>query len=540
MWGTRPAPLSNEPRVKSFARRWRRSILLQVASSSIAISLVVIAIVGTILYTQIAQGVYHEKENAAVTEAQSLADYTQSQLDATHYRSDITLNKVIADVFKASEVSPTTSVRETIMLATPASSKKSIQYQGSSNHVLLSTIPDALRQQVRQTFYSKSMHVQIRYEGDRRPAINAIAVGRVVGIPPNSIYEIYYLFPLTQQDQLITLIRGWMLGTALVLILMITFITWYVIRRVVLPVREVAQIAEQLTEGDLSRRLLIRGEDEMGRLAISFNEMALSMQQQISRLENLSRLQQRFVSDVSHELRTPLTTIRMASQLLFESRSKLDPAAARSAELLVSQIERFEMLLSDLLEVSRFDARAAILETKDVDLKPLVLNVIDQLQANQHENFSMVAEDSEYRALVDDRRIERIVRNLISNAIDHSEGRGVIVSIVQSENEVAIGVRDYGIGFNERESERLFDRFWRADPSRSRVRGGTGLGLAIALDDAKLHQGTLKAWGRPGHGANFVVTLPKSPGIPITSDPIAVIPSDQSPTILADFDSDDI
>ena len=332
----------------------------------------------------------------------------------------------------------------------------------------------------------------------------------------------------------------WMLGTALVLILMITFITWYVIRRVVLPVREVAQIAEQLTEGDLSRRLLIRGEDEMGRLAISFNEMALSMQQQISRLENLSRLQQRFVSDVSHELRTPLTTIRMASQLLFESRSKLDPAAARSAELLVSQIERFEMLLSDLLEVSRFDARAAILETKDVDLKPLVLNVIDQLQANQHENFSMVAEDSEYRALVDDRRIERIVRNLISNAIDHSEGRGVIVSIVQSENEVAIGVRDYGIGFNERESERLFDRFWRADPSRSRVRGGTGLGLAIALDDAKLHQGTLKAWGRPGHGANFVVTLPKSPGIPITSDPIAVIPSDHSPTILADFDSDDI
>jgi len=331
-----------------------------------------------------------------------------------------------------------------------------------------------------------------------------------------------------------------MLGTGAALLLLIALITWYVIRRVVLPVREVAQIAEQLTEGDLSRRLLIRGEDEMGRLAISFNEMALSMQQQISRLENLSRLQQRFVSDVSHELRTPLTTIRMASQLLYESRSRLDPAASRSAELLVSQIERFESLLSDLLEVSRFDARAAILETKDIDLKPLVLNVADQLQANQVPNFSFFAPDTEYRALVDDRRIERIIRNLLSNAMDHSEGNGVAVSISQTEHVVAIGVRDYGIGFSERESERLFDRFWRADPSRSRVRGGTGLGLAIALDDAKLHQGTLKAWGRPGNGAHFVVTLPKSPGIPIDSEPIDVIPNDQPHTILADVDIDDI
>ena len=204
------------------------------------------------------------------------------------------------------------------------------------------------------------------------------------------------------------------------------------------------------------------------------------------------------------------------------------------------RIERFESLLSDLLEVSRFDARAAILETKDIDLKPLVLNVADQLQANQVPNFSFFAPDTEYRALVDDRRIERIIRNLLSNAMDHSEGNGVAVSISQTEHVVAIGVRDYGIGFSERESERLFDRFWRADPSRSRVRGGTGLGLAIALDDAKLHQGTLKAWGSPGNGAHFVVTLPKSPGIPIDSEPIDVIPNDQPHTILADVDIDDI
>ena len=163
---------------------------------------------------------------------------------------------------------------------------------------------------------------------------------------------------------------------------------------------------------------------------------------------------------------------------------------------------------------------------------------MDQLQANSDPLFTVTAPDKEYRALVDDRRIERIVRNLIANAIDHSQGKGVEVTILQSEHEVAIGVRDYGIGFNDRESERLFDRFWRADPSRSRVRGGTGLGLAISLDDAKLHQGTLKAWGRPGHGAHFVVTLPKSPGIPIRTEPIDVIPSDQPSTILANLDNE--
>jgi two-component system, OmpR family, sensor histidine kinase MtrB len=511
-----------------------------VIGSSVLISILVTAIVGTILYQKIGDGVYREKNNAAIAEAQSLADYTQSQLDATRYRSDISLVKVIRGIFKASEVSPTTSVRETIMLATPQTAKLSKVFQGSSNNVLLSTIPQSLRTQVRKNFFSQSTRVKIRYADRPSVAIDAIAVGRVVGIPPRSIYEIYYLFPLTQQKQLISFIRGWMFGTALVLVLMIGLITWYVVRKVVLPVREVAEVAAKLTEGELGRRLAIRGEDEMGRLAISFNEMALSMQQQISRLENLSRLQQRFVSDVSHELRTPLTTIRMASQLIYDSRESLDAASSRSAELLISQIDRFETLLTDLLEVSRFDARAAILETKEVDLKPLVLKVVDQLQASEMKDFSFVAPDAHYYASVDDRRIERIVRNLVSNAIDHSENKGVVVTLAQAEHEVAIGVRDYGIGFTERDSQRLFDRFWRADPSRSRIRGGTGLGLSIALDDAKLHQGILKAWGRPGHGAHFVVTLPKNPGIPITTELIEVIPSDQPSTRLADFDMEDI
>ena len=321
---------------------------------------------------------------------------------------------------------------------------------------------------------------------------------------------------------------------------MIGGISWYVIRQAINPVRDAAEIAEQLTAGDLNRRMHVSGEDEMARLAISFNEMAVSMQQQISRLENLSRLQQRFVSDVSHELRTPLTTIRMASEVIAENKGKMDPAAARSAELLQSQIARFETLLTDLLEVSRFDASASILELKETDIKNLVIQTVDQLHIGNMSQIRTDFSEGPVVAMVDPRRIERVMRNLISNAIDHSEGNSIDITVRQSEREVAVGVRDYGIGFTERESERLFDRFWRADPSRSRLRGGTGLGLSIALDDARLHQGTLKAWGAPGKGANFVLTVPIAPGIPIQGEPIPVNPNDVLSTSFLTFDEDDI
>ena len=230
----------------------------------------------------------------------------------------------------------------------------------------------------------------------------------------------------------------------------------------------------------------------------------------------------------------------MASEVIAENKGKMDPAAARSAELLQSQIARFETLLTDLLEVSRFDASASILELKETDIKNLVIQAIDQLDIGNMSQIRTNFSEGPVIAMVDPRRIERVMRNLISNAIDHSEGNSIDITVRQSEREVAVGVRDYGIGFTERESERLFDRFWRADPSRSRLRGGTGLGLSIALDDARLHQGTLKAWGAPGKGANFVLTVPIAPGIPIQNEPIPVNPNDVQSTSFLNFDEDDI
>ena len=517
-------------------RSWRSSILVRVTAMTLALCTLLILVVGTLLSSQISSGVYREKLNASISEADSLINFEQSQFDATTYRKDIKLKTVLDNIFHTGDVNTNSIQREVILLPTPKTGLVTNKYQGSSNYLDFNIISQELRSRVRKNFNMQYEYVTIKYLTGVQ--VKGIAVGSTITLPPSSEYEIYYLFPLTQQEQLISFIGVLLWISGAILIFLIALITWYVTGRIVRPVREAAEIAEELTAGDLARRIAVRGEDELGRLAIAFNEMAVSLQQQISRLENLSRLQQRFVSDVSHELRTPLTTIRMASQVLYEARNKLDPASSRSAELLIAQIERFESLLTDLLEVSRFDARAAILETKEVDITSLVRQVADQLHSPDELRIS--APDYPIHASVDPRRIERILRNLMANAIDHSEGRGVLITVAQTEHEVGVGVRDYGIGFSEREGDRLFDRFWRADPSRSRLRGGTGLGLAIALEDAQLHEGTLRAWGRPNQGAHFVLTLPKSAGIPISTDPISVVPEDAPSTALFEIDTDDI
>jgi two-component system sensor histidine kinase MtrB len=280
--------------------------------------------------------------------------------------------------------------------------------------------------------------------------------------------------------------------------------------------------------------MAISTQDEIATLGKSFNEMAASIQEQIYRLENLSLLQQRFVSDVSHELRTPLTTLRMAAEVIYEQKTSFDPNIARSSELLVNQIDRFELLLSDLLEVSRFDAEAASLGAVEFDVTGLVRKTVEYLHPTKASLFDVSAPLDPIKIEADPRRIERILRNLLSNAIDHGEGNRIEIEIKESDNEVAIGVRDFGMGFDEKDAPHLFDRFWRADPSRARTSGGTGLGLSISLEDAKLHQGHLLAWGRPNQGAHFVLTLPKQHGNLVQSFPISLIPDGFSSTLVAE------
>ena len=271
----------------------------------------------------------------------------------------------------------------------------------------------------------------------------------------------------------------------------------------------------------------VTGEDDLARLATSFNQMASNLQKQIRQLEELSRLQRRFVSDVSHELRTPITTVRMASDVIHDARPFLDPVTGRAAELLQKELDRFETLLADLLEISRFDAGAAVLEADDVDLVDVARRVVDMTSAlAAQRDTRVVVHDPGVPCVAeaDVRRVERIVRNLVTNAIDHAESRDVEIFVGADRQSAAIAVRDHGVGLGPGESAMVFNRFWRADPARARTSGGTGLGLSISLEDTHLHGGWLQAWGRPGEGAQFRLTLPRHLGTQLRHSPAAAGP----------------
>ncbi|WBB72699.1 MtrAB system histidine kinase MtrB [Micromonospora sp. WMMD1128] len=341
--------------------------------------------------------------------------------------------------------------------------------------------------------------------------------------------ELYYLVPLARQDATAADARATVVATGVALVLLLGLLAALVTRLVVTPVRVAARTAQRLSAGLLDQRMVVSGEDDLALLAASFNQMATNLQRQILRLEEMSRLQRRFTSDVSHELRTPLTTVRMAADLIFAERDEFDPAVARSAELLQAELDRFEELLTDLLEISRFDAGFAVLDSEPTDLVPVVHRVTERLSGLAERVGVAIELDlpgTPVIAEVDPRRVERVLRNLVGNAVEHGEAKPVRISLGMDQSAVAITVRDHGVGLKPGEEKLVFNRFWRADPSRARQTGGTGLGLSISLEDARLHGGWLEAWGAPGQGAQFRLTLPARAGDRLTTSPLRLVPAD--------------
>ena len=507
--------------------RFRNSLALKVILSTVLLSVAVIYFAGSALNSQLSAGIKKVNLQSSIVEARSTIFSAQYRLLLVQGEKDVAVRKVISDVISsATSLTSNENAREVVFLRSPGNTMQN-DYEITSNLVDPISIPEFLSSKVRKSSDIGVSYVNIRYISGLE--IPGLAIGQKISIPNAGQYEMYMIFSLANQNITLSLIQRYLFLTGISLILLIGLITWLVIRQVVRPVRHAALIATQFTSGNFSERLEVRSQDEIAMLGTAFNEMAESLEQQFARLQNLSRVQQRFVSDVSHELRTPLTTLRMASEVIFSAREGFDPIVARSAELMIAQLDRFERLLEDLLEISRFDAEVAVLDAIDFDVVALARQCADDLSLVAKEKSTelriySIADSVNIRG--DIRRVARILRNLFSNAIDHAEEKPIAITIIASEDDVAIGVRDFGIGLDESTLYRVFDRFWRADPSRSRTRGGTGLGLSIALEDARLHNGELEAWGRPGKGAHFVVTLPREAGAGISSRLIKLQPDD--------------
>ena len=507
--------------------RVRNSLAIKVIFSTVLLSLLVTGITGSVLNSQLSAGVKDVNLSSALVEARSTIFTAEYRFLLAQGEKDSVVQKVVDDVISsATTLTSNENAREVVFLRSPGNNREN-NYEIASNLLDPNSIPSALSEQVRKSPDLAYQYTTMSYLTGMK--IKGLAIGQKVQIPNAGQYEMYIIFSLANQEKTLDLISRSLFLGGFILLLLVALITWLVVRQVVSPVREAAMIATEFTAGDFRKRLKVESQDEISTLGLAFNEMAESIEKQIARLENLSRVQQRFVSDVSHELRTPLTTLRMASEVIYSSKDSFDPIVARSAELLVAQLDRFEKLLEDLLEVSRFDAEVAVLEAVDFDMVQLVKRCAEDLTLVAKERKTEIYVNSAQPVIMvkaDIRRVERILRNLLANAIDHSEELQIDVRIEASDHDVAVGVRDYGIGLDENSLTRVFDRFWRADPSRARTRGGTGLGLSIALEDARLHNGELEAWGRPGRGSHFVVTLPRNTWESIEARLIRLQPED--------------
>ncbi|WP_408991188.1 MtrAB system histidine kinase MtrB [Streptomyces sp. 1268] len=518
-------------------RLWRRNLQLRVVAGTLLMSIGVVLLLGFVVIGQVRNGLLEAKGTAAQTQAAGgfaaaqekanapLAPGGQGGEGADGMTGSTSWRTELVDQLASGGKNAFNVVALSADSVTEGSGSRAARGSGS---VEASSVPERLRQNVSkgQGAYQTYSLIQYSYGNESQPGL---VVGKRLYDIDQQPYELYYLFPLTQEEESLSLVKTTLATAGLFVVVLLGAIAWFVVRQVVTPVRMAAGIAERLSAGKLQERMKVTGEDDIARLGEAFNKMAQNLQLKIQQLEELSRMQRRFVSDVSHELRTPLTTVRMAADVIHEARADFDPVTARSAELLGDQLDRFESLLADLLEISRFDAGAAALEAEPIDLRTVVHRVIggaEPLAERKGTRILVVGDDQPVIAEADARRVERVLRNLVVNAVEHGEGRDVVVRMGVAQGAVAVAVRDYGVGLKPGEATRVFNRFWRADPARARTTGGTGLGLSIAVEDARLHGGWLQAWGEPGGGSQFRLTLPRTADEPLRGSPIPLEPED--------------
>ncbi len=497
--------------------------MLRVVTSTIVVGLGSVAVLGAYLTVEIRDGLVHAKVQSLLAEAARDAAGAKATLDSATALSPADLQQLVNDLVNGLRRQGDED-REIVLLQEPGNHGSVLltEVQSDANAVL--AVTPNMRAAV-ESHADQSWQYVLTSSGEP-----GVVVGSPLKVPVAGDFELYFVYSLADEHHTLALIQRVLGLGGIGLVGLVVFMTWSVTLQAVRPVRQAARVASRLAEGMLDERMSIHGLDEMATLARTFNEMAESLQRQITRMEDLSRLQRRFVSDVSHELRTPLTTVRIAADVLYEARGTFPPEVARSAELLATQLDRFETLLADLLEISRIDAGAAQLDFEESDLLAVVRDEVEAIAPAARSAkvpLRLWALPGEHTASMDRSRVGRIVRNLLANAVEYAQHRPVDVLVGSNARGVAVVVRDYGLGMTHQEAERVFDRFWRADASRRRTMGGTGLGLSIAREDAHLHGGHLEAWGGPRQGASFRLTLPRTGGSLGTRPVLPLVPHEE-------------
>lgn len=503
----------------------RRSLSLQVVVGMGLVIIVVLALLFVTVTYQVRGNVFEQRRTQIIEDASVRISQAQTTFDQSTATTPDQVQELANQLVSSLQSSSASAGAVSTMLLRSPRSAVSVAINDLIDRDLMPAITVQMREAVAsgQGQYYQSVAIPSA-SGEAAPGI---VVGSLVTLPVAGEYELYTVYSLAEQQATIGMVLSTLALGSIPVVLVLALGLLLVTYRLLSPVRVTAQAAAQLAEGDLNVRVQAHGENEMARLAHAFNDMAESLSNKINEYDELSKLEQRFVSDVSHELRTPLTTIRMAEEIIFDAREDFDPVTSRTAVLLHEQVDRLEKMLADLLEISRYDARSAALEAEEMDLRELVNKVVEEAatlaQANDVQ-VKVVVPRQRCTAEIDERRIERVLRNLVVNAIEHAEGGPVEVHVDSNDSMTAVRVVDHGVGMSEETCKQVFERFFRADPARTRTTGGTGLGLSIAREDVALHQGRISAWGELGVGSSFLVELPRRAGQPLGESPLQLWP----------------
>ena len=315
----------------------------------------------------------------------------------------------------------------------------------------------------------------------------AMAIGRV----PNDILNMLGIFRIV------------ILNSSVLLLVLAGVGGWFLAGRTLKPVERITDIARGIGESDLSRRIDVESDDELGRLASTLNGM-------IARLEEAFIKQRQFVADASHELRTPLAVIQAESSLVLE-KPRDQEQYRRSLELVSQEVSYMSEVVSKLLLLARSDAGSEQLNIQDVDVAALLAELGQDLEAlAQEKDLTLSFGPMDGLTVRGDRvRLRQLFMNILDNALRYTPGGGTIAgSVVRRDGQAVVSVTDTGIGIPEEHLPFIFDRFYRVDKARTNREGGTGLGLSIATSIARMHGGTIEVESAVGTGTTFRILLP--------------------------------
>lgn len=478
-----PAPAGDHDGVAADARQ--RSLLLRALPArrlGLRARVTLVFALGALLLSALLAGITFavvrtnllaQRESTALNQAYTNAGFVRNRLpaDAT------TLNGILASLRTTGGSNPIIFANGEFTALDPANFGED-------------SLPPALRAAVLELGPSR-----MRFRRDGQPLY-------AVGIPLRSVDAAY--FEVVELDDTADTLRTLglaLLGAAAATTAAGAALGWWASRRALRPLADVSQAAEAIARGRLDTRLEGTTDPDLGSLSTSFNDMASALQARIER-------DGRFASDVSHELRSPLMTMAAAADVLANQRDGLPERARQAVDLVTLEVGRFNGMVEDLLEISRYDAGVVRLQLDEVHLAEFLSQAIGAAGYPQVP-IELDAELADAIVVADKRRLARVIANLLDNARKYGDG-ATAVQLIRGEGTVEIAVEDAGPGVPVEDRDVIFDRFARGGVAGRRGAGeGVGLGLALVAEHVRLHNGHIRVEDRPDGrpGARFVVVL---------------------------------